>query len=138
MQSSMKLINCSIQRWSRGHKARGQGHKKKNPRPRTAFPRTDTLEAKNRNARGQGHKRKCSPKKKKRSPQKFFRRSQKKSLHKNFSSDLHKKTFPKNFSTAPQNFNIQKIVLSSSRGQANFRGLEAKDFKICPRGFHLW
>ena len=27
---------------------------KKSPRPRTAFPRTDTLEAKDRNARGQG------------------------------------------------------------------------------------
>ena len=33
------------QRWSRGHKARGQEHKK-NPRPRTAFPRTEPLEAK--------------------------------------------------------------------------------------------
>ena len=35
------------QRWSRGHKARGQGqgHEQKS-RPRTAFPRTDTLEAK--------------------------------------------------------------------------------------------
>ena len=45
---------------------------KKNPRPRprTAFPRTDTLEAKDRNVRGQGHKRKCSQKK--RSSQKFF------------------------------------------------------------------
>ena len=45
------------QRWSRGHKARGQGqgHKKNpRPRPRTAFPSTDTLEAKDRNARGQG------------------------------------------------------------------------------------
>ena len=45
------------QRWSRGHKARGQGqgHKKNpTPRPRTAFPRTDTLEAKDRNAQGQG------------------------------------------------------------------------------------
>ena len=44
------------QRWSRGDKARGkgQGHKKSpRPRPRTAFPRTDTLEAKDRNARGQ-------------------------------------------------------------------------------------
>ena len=43
------------QRWSRGHKARGQGLKN-NPRlrPRTAFPRTDPLEAKERNARGQG------------------------------------------------------------------------------------
>ena len=38
--------------------ARGQGqaHTQKNPRQRlkTAFPRTDTLEAKDRNARGQG------------------------------------------------------------------------------------
>ena len=48
---------AKYQRWSRGHKARGQGQgPKKNPRPRprTAFPRTDTLEAKYRNARGQG------------------------------------------------------------------------------------
>ena len=49
------------QRWSRGHKARGQGqgqgHKKNprpRPRPRTAFSRTEPLEAKDRNARGQG------------------------------------------------------------------------------------
>ena len=51
----------------------------------------------------------------KRSSQKFFRRSpkKKKGLHKNFSCDLHKI------------LTIQKIVLSSSRGQANFRGLEA-------------
>ena len=83
----LKLVVKNFQRWSQGHKARGQGHKK-NPRPksRTAFPRTDTLEAKDRNARGQGHKRKSSPKKKK-----------KKGLHKNFSSDLHKKTFSKKF-----------------------------------------
>ena len=45
---------------------------------------------------------------------------------------------------------VQKIVLSSSRGQCNFRGpkasrprprtggFEAKDFKMCPRGLHLW
>ena len=94
---------CFYQRWSRGHKARGQGQgHKKNPRPtpRTVFPRTDTLEAKDRNALGQGHKRKCSPKKKKRSSQKFFWRSpkrKKKGLQKNFSSDLHKKTFSKKF-----------------------------------------
>ena len=56
-------IGCkgSQQRWSRGHKARGQGqgqgHKKNprpRPRPRTALPRTEPLEAKDRNARGQG------------------------------------------------------------------------------------
>ena len=49
------------QKWSRGHKARGQGQgHKKNPRPRTAFPRTEPLEAK---AKDQGHRRKRSPKK---------------------------------------------------------------------------
>ena len=45
------------QRWSRGHNARGQGQgykKNPRPRPRTAFPRTEPLEAKDRNARGQG------------------------------------------------------------------------------------
>ena len=97
------LLECSFQRWSRGHKARGQGQgHKKNPRPRTAFPRTDTLEAKDRNtgmletkAKDQGHKRKCSPKKK-RSSQKFFKRSP------------QKKRFPYNFSSAPQNFNNSK------------------------------
>ena len=69
-------------------------------------------------------------KKKKRFSQKFFRRSQKK-----------KKVFTKIFQ-ALHKILIQKIVLSSSRGQANFRGLEAKDFKMCPqgrpRGLHLW
>ena len=43
------------QRWSRGHKARGQRHtQKKNTRPkrRTALPMRDTLEAKGRNAQG--------------------------------------------------------------------------------------
>ena len=63
------LIYNVHQRWSWGHKVRGQGQRyKKNPRPRRAFPRTDTLEAKDRNARGQGQgprtRRKCSPKKK--------------------------------------------------------------------------
>ena len=109
------------QRWSRGHKARGQGqgHKKNpRPRPRTAFPRTDTLEAKDRNARGQGQGPRTqaqvlSKKKKKRSSQKFFKRSPQKNV---FQKIFH----------APHNIlTIQKIVLSSSRGQANFRELEA-------------
>ena len=45
-------IRGGVEDKSRGQ---GQGHKK-NPRsrPRTAFPRTDPLEAKDRNARGQG------------------------------------------------------------------------------------
>ena len=74
----------SNQRWSRGHKARGQGHKKIRGQGQPfrgqtlSRPRAGMLEAKD-----QGHKRKCSPKKK--------------GLHKNFSSDLHKKTFSKKF-----------------------------------------
>ena len=71
-------------RWSQGHKARGQGHKK-NPRPRTAFLRTDTLEAKDRNAQGQGQEPRTQAQV----------LSEKKGLHKNFSGDLHKKTFSK-------------------------------------------
>ena len=84
-----------------------------------------------RHSRGQGHKRKCSPKKKK------------KDLHKNFLSDLQKKKKKKRssqkfFKRSPQKnvfqnifqalhdiLTIQNIVLSSSQGQANFRGLEA-------------
>ena len=109
------------QRWSRGHKARGQGqgqgHKKNpRPRPRTAFPRTDTLEAKDRNARGQGPRTQAqvlSKKKKKRSSQKFFKRSPLKNVFQKIFQALHKI------------LTFQKTVLSSSRGQANFRGLEA-------------
>ena len=121
MKGYLKTYN---QRWSRGHKARGQGqgqgHKKNpRPRPRTAFPRTDTLEAKDRNARGQGQGPRTQSasalqkKKKKRSSQKFFRRS--------------------------QNFNIPKnrAVFEPRTGQfSRTWGLEAKakDFKMCPRG----
>ena len=96
-------------------------------------PRTGMLEAK---AKDQGHKRKRSPKKKKkRSSQKFFKRSPLKNV------------FQKIFSSAPQNFNIPKnsAVLEPRTGQfSRTWGLEAKDFKICPRGqgrprgLHLW
>ena len=84
-------------------------------------------------AKDQGHKRKCSSKKKKAISKK------KKGLHKNFSGNLQKKrSLQKFFKRFPQNnvfqrifqalhkiLTIQKILLSSSRGQANFRGLEA-------------
>ena len=109
------------QRWSRGHKARGlgqgQGHKKNpRPKPRTAFPRTDTLEVKDRNAPGQGPRTQAqvlSKKKRKSSSQKFFKRSPRKHVFQKIFQALHKI------------LTIQKLVLSSSRGQANFRGLEA-------------
>ena len=63
-------------------KIRGQGQGQPFRGQTLSRPRTGMLEAK---AKDQGHKRKCSPKKKK------------KGLHKNFSSDLHKKTFSKKF-----------------------------------------
>ena len=63
---------------SREHEARGQGqgHKKNlRPRTRTAFPRTDTIEAKDRNARGQGQGQRTQPQvfSKKKVFKKFFR-----------------------------------------------------------------
>ena len=79
---------------------------KKNPRPRTGM-----LEAKD-----QGHKRKCSPG--------DFQK--KKGLQNNFSGVHQKKTvFQKIFQALHKLLTTQKIVLSSSRGQGNFRGLEA-------------
>ena len=58
-------------------------------------PRTRMLEAM---AKDQGHKRKCSPKKKMVFTKIFQAISKKKKgLHRNFSSDLHKKTFSKKF-----------------------------------------
>ena len=96
-------IVCNNQRWSRGHKARGQGqgHKKNpRPRPRTAFPRTDSLEAKDRNARGQGPRTQA---------QVLFK---KKKTSQNFLGDLQKKK-------------KKKGLHKNFQGQANFRGLEA-------------
>ena len=44
----------------------------KNPRPRTAFPRTEPLEAKDRNAQGQGPRTQAQAFSKKKGLQKFF------------------------------------------------------------------
>ena len=95
------------------------------PRPRTQ--KKSEAKAKNslsedRHSRGQGQE--CSRprtkdtsasvlQKKKRSSQKFFKRSPQKNVFQKIFQALHKI------------LTIQKILLSSSRGQANFRGLEA-------------
>ena len=75
-------------------KIRGQGPQKNpRPRPRTAFPRTDTLEAKDRNARGQGQEPRTQAQvlsKKKRSSQKFFKRSPQKNVFQKIFQALHK------------------------------------------------
>ena len=83
---STMMPSTQNQRWSRRRKARGQGQgHKKNPRP--ALPRTDTLEAKDRNARDQSR----GP----RTQTQVF--SKKKGLQKNFLGDLHKQQSTKNF-----------------------------------------
>ena len=107
-------------------KIRGQGPGQGQPfRGQTlSRPRTGMLEAK---AKDQGHK------------AQVLSKTKKKGLHKNFSGDLQKKKkkkkkkvftkifqaistkkrFPKNFSSAPQNFNIPKntAVLEPRTGQ---------------------
>ena len=116
------------QRWSRGHKARGQGQGHKEIRGQgqgqpfrgqtLSRPRTGMLEAK---AKDQGHKRKRSPKQKKVFTKIFQTISEKKK--KVFTKILQaistKKRFPKNFSSAPQNFNNSKntAVLEPRTGQ---------------------
>ena len=113
---------------TQGSRPRPRTQKNPRPRPRTAFPRTDTLEAKDRNARGQGLGpmtqaqvlSKKKKKKKERSSQKFFKRTP------------HKNVFQKIFQPLHKILTIQKIVLSSSRGQANFRGLEASRPRTSP------
>ena len=76
-----------------------------------------------RHSRGQGQE--CSRPRPRTKDTSESALQKKKGLHKNFSSDLHKKTFPKIFQALHNILTIQKIVLSSSRGQANSRGLEA-------------
>ena len=76
--------------------SRGQGQECSRPRPRTKDTSASALR-----------------KKKKRSSQKFFRRSPQKNVFQKIFQPLHKI------------LTIQKILLSSSRGQTNFRGLEA-------------
>ena len=122
---------------TQGSRPRPRTQKNPRPRPRTAFPRTDALEAKDRNARGQGQ----GPRTQSASA---LQKKKKKGLHKNFSGDLQKKLKKKKrssqkffkrsplknvFQTIFQGLHkiltFQKIVLYSSRGQANFRGIEA-------------
>ena len=109
------------QRWSRGHKARGQGqgHKKK-------FKARDSL-SEDRPFRGQEQERsRPRPRTKdtgasvlkKRSSRKFFRRSPK--------NTVFKKIFQANYKI----LTIQKIVLSSSRRQAIF-----EDLRLQGQGF---
>ena len=107
-------------------KIRGQGQGQGQPfRGQTlSRPRTGMLEAK---AKDQGHKAQVlSKKKKKRSfSKKKKKKKKKKSSQKFFKRSPLKDVFQKFFQAHHKILTFQKIVLSSSRGQANFRGLEA-------------
>ena len=99
-------------------KIRGQGQGQSFRGQTLSRPRTGMLEAK---AKDQGHKRKCPPRKKK-DLQKIFSGDfpkKKKVFTKNFQAISTKKRFPKNFSSAPQNFNNTKntAVLEPRTGQ---------------------
>ena len=78
------------------------------PRPRTVLPRTNLLEAKDKNARGQGQgprtQAQVLSKKKKNVFRKIFQAISKKK----FSGDLQKPVFQKIFSGALQTFNYSK------------------------------
>ena len=89
--------------------SRGQGQECSRPRPRTKDISASALQNKKKGL----HKNFSGDQKKKRSSQKFFKRSPQKIVFQKIFQALHKI------------LTIQKIVLSSSRGQANFRGLEA-------------
>ena len=101
-------------------------------------PRTGMLEAKDTSARVLKKKvfknffsGDLKKKKAKRSSQ--WSPKEKKVFTKIFQAISRKTHLPKNFSGTPKILTIQKIVLSSSRGQANFRGLEASRPKPRPR-----
>ena len=153
-----KLDSSHSQRWSRGHKARGQGqgqgHKKK-----SEAKAKDSL-SEDRHSRGQGQE--CSRPRLRTKDTSASALQKKKVLTKIFQAISTKKRFPKNFSSALQNFNNSKnsAVLEPKTGQfSRTWGLEAKakakdltfeakakakDFKMCPRGqgrpqgLHLW
>ena len=99
------------------------------PRPRTQKKSEAKAKAKDslsedRHSRGQGQE--CSRPRPRTKDTSASAIQKKKVFTKIFQAISTKKCFPKNFSSAPQNFNNSKyIMLSSSRGQANFRGLEA-------------
>ena len=90
-------------------KIRGQGQGQPFRGQTLSRPRTGMLEAK---AKDQGHKAQVLSKKKK-------KKKKKKVFTKIFQAISTKKRFPKNFSSAPQNFNIPKntAVLEPRTGQ---------------------
>ena len=103
------------QRWSRGHEAKAKDTKKSEAKAK------DSL-SKDRHSRGQGQE--CSRPRTKDTSASALRKK-KKVFIKIFKRSPQKNVFQKIFQALHKILTIQKIVLSSSRGQDNFRGLEA-------------
>ena len=93
--------------------------------------RLEAKDTKKLRGQGQGHKRKCSLKKK--VFKIFFQTPQKKVFKNFFPGDLHLRKTKKGLRKFSSRFlafsnkisTVQKILLSSSRGQGSFRGLVA-------------
>ena len=100
---------------SRTQSSRPRTQKKSEAKAKDRPSEDKPLEAKDRRARGQGQgpKTQAQVLSKKKVFPKFFRQSPQKNVFQKISQALHKI------------LTIQKMVLSSSRGQTNFRGLEA-------------
>ena len=97
--------------FSENRHSRGQGQECSRPRPRTKDTSARALKKKKRKIFTKIFQ--AISKNKKSSSQKFFRQSPQTNAFQKIFQALHKI------------LTIQKILLSSSRGQANFRGLEA-------------
>ena len=109
-----------------------QGSRTQGSRPRPRTQKNFEDKAKNRPSRGQGQGQRTQTQVfSKKKVFKFFFQA-KKVFKKFFSSNLYLRKpkerslqiFRKVFGVFQRNFNGSKIVLSSSRGQGNFRGLE--------------
>ena len=83
---------------------------------------------------GQGPRTQAQVFSEKRSSKNFSGVLQKKVFKNFFQATFKKKVFKKFFQAIYRMFAIQKILLSSSRGQGDFRGLEAS--RLDPRSFH--
>ena len=105
------------------------------PRPRTQkkseAKAKDSL-SEDRHSRGQGQE--CSrPRTKNTSASALQKKKKKRSSQKFFKQSPQKNVFQKIFQALHKILTIQKILLSSSRGQANFRGFEASRPRPTPR-----
>ena len=133
---------------SRTQGSRPRSQKNPRPRPRTALPRTNTLEAKDRNVQdqGKGPRRQAQVLSEKKSLQENFSGVFQKTGFKNFfSGDLQKLRSSKTFFRRATKFlnseNCAVLVPRTAQfsrtwgfdAEAKDLTFKAKDFKMCPR-----